>query len=384
MIAAGYLYGPFGGVLAAFAAVVGTETRTGRPTTKTIFNVGLYPLAGLAAALAGMPFSHAGPTSPMMLILFGLVSGSALYAVNVGAVCAAISLATGGHPLRVWRERFSWMAPQTVLLAQIGVGLALAYDVIGVYELAVFALPVVVMQLAWRQYLAHTRRSVEDLRNKNHELINLAASLQSANETISTTYRETLDALVTALDARDNEVQGHSYRVSVFSQAIATEMGFDRSSDEFDAIARGALLHDVGKIGVRDAVLLKPGKLDAGEWVEMRQHADIGFGILRDVEFLKPAANLVRAHHEKFDGTGYPLGLQGEEIPLGARIFAIADTFDAITTDRPYRDAAPAQAGVAEIRRCAGTQFDPAVVDVFERMWQQLWQMRQQASELAA
>src|SRR5207302_10256668 len=140
-----------------------------------------------------------------------------------------------------------------------------------------------------------------------------------------------LEALVTALDARDNEVQGHSYRVSAYSQVVAEQMGIEQGSPEWEAILRGALLHDVGKIGVRDAVLLKPGKLDEREWAEMRAHSEIGFGILRDVEFLRPAATLVRAHHERFDGAGYPLGLKGEQIPLGARIFSVCDTCDAIT-----------------------------------------------------
>jgi HD-GYP domain-containing protein (c-di-GMP phosphodiesterase class II) len=276
------------------------------------------------------------------------------------------------------------MVPQTLLLGQVGTGVAVAYRLAGPYELIAFAAPVVAAQLSWRQYVTRTTRSVEELRIKNSDLIQLAARLQMANDAVLNTYRGTLEALVTALDARDNEVQGHSYRVSAYSQVVAEKMGIEQGSPEWEAILRGALLHDVGKIGVRDAVLLKPGKLDEREWAEMRAHSEIGFGILRDVEFLRPAATLVRAHHERFDGAGYPLGLKGEQIPLGARIFSVCDTFDAITTDRPYRKAAPPQAAVAEIRRCAGTQFDPAVVEVFEQVWPQLWGLRAKAAEMVA
>ena len=384
MIAAGYMFGPIGGAIAGLAAGLGLEARPRRPTAKSFFNVGLFVLSSMAAAGAARPLAHAGVPEPLLLIACGAASGAAFYTVNVGLLCLAIGLDTGQHPLQIWRERWAWMAPQTLLLAQVGVGIVPAYQAAGLYEIGIFALPVVVLQLAWRQYLAHMNRSVEELREKNNELVQLAGSLQAANDTITATYRETLDALITALDARDNEVQGHSYRVSVFSQEIATELGIQRDSPEFEAIARGALLHDVGKIGVRDAVLLKPGQLDASEWIEMKRHAEIGFGILHDVEFLRSAAALVRAHHEKFDGTGYPLGLKGEEIPLGARIFAVADTFDAITTDRPYRKAAPPQAAVAEIQRCSGTQFDPAVVEVFERIWPRLWEMRESTVVIAA
>ena len=349
VIAAGMIGGPVAGTLAGLLTAAGSEFRTGRLTQRTIFNLGLLPLAGLASAWAAHPLGAQVQSPAPVLLLYGCVSSLALYAVNVAVICIAVSLQSGANPFDVWSERFRWVLPQTVLLGQVGVGLALADRLAGPYEVLVFALPVVVMQLAWRQYLEHTRKSVEDLRSKNSDLVQLSSALQTANETITATYQETLDALITALDARDNEVQGHSYRVSIFSQEIALSLGVERGSPEFDAISRGALLHDVGKIGVRDAVLLKPGKLDPAEWVEMKLHPDIGFGILRDVEFLQSAADMVRAHHEKFDGTGYPLGLAGDEIPLGARIFSVADTFDAITTDRPYRKAAPPQAAVAEI-----------------------------------
>jgi len=384
IIAAAFLSGPLAAALVGCAAAIGAELRPHPHGWRCPYNAGAFTLAALVGGLAGHALPTARETEPLYLLSFGLIASGALYLANIVPVCCFGWALSGDSPLAIWRERFRWMLPQTLLLGPVGTGVAVAYRYAGLYELIAFALPVVAMHLAWRQYLAHTTRSVEDLRQKNADLIQLAARLQSANEQVLSTYRGTLEALVGALDARDNEVQGHSYRVSAYSQIMAEQLGVERGSIEWETIARGALLHDVGKIGIRDAVLRKPGALDDAEWVEMRTHAEIGFGILRDIDFLKPAAALVQAHHERYDGTGYPRGLKGEQIPLGARIFAVADTFDAITTDRPYRRALPPEAAVAEIRRCAGSQFDPDVVEVFLNLWTELWAIRPDAVHMVA
>jgi putative nucleotidyltransferase with HDIG domain len=187
--------------------------------------------------------------------------------------------------------------------------------------------------------------------------------LAAAYQRVSETYDLTLEALVTALDARECETSNHSQRVVRTTLAIADRLGV--AAEDRDDIARGALLHDIGKIGVPDGVLLKPGRLDADEWVEMRKHPDIGARILSGIEFLRPAADIVLTHQERWDGSGYPRGLVGEAIPLGARIFAVADALDAITSDRPYRRGRNLAFAKEEISRCAGTQFDPRVVEAF-------------------
>src|SRR5438046_10723454 len=138
-----------------------------------------------------------------------------------------------------------------------------------------------------------------------------------------------------------------------------------KDEQQLDTIERGSLLHDIGKIGVRDAVLLKPGPLDASEWSEMREHPRLGWALLQRIEFLREASEIVLQHQERFDGKGYPSGLKGEPIVMGARLFAVADTYDALTSDRPYRKAQPHDAAIAEMKRVAGTQLDPAGVDAF-------------------
>jgi HD-GYP domain-containing protein (c-di-GMP phosphodiesterase class II) len=178
-------------------------------------------------------------------------------------------------------------------------------------------------------------------------------------------YTGTLESLVTALDVRDQETKGHSVRVAMHSLDIAKVLGI-QDEQELACIYRGALMHDVGKIGVPDAILLKPSQLTDDEWEFMRRHSAMGYRILAQVPYLRPAAKIVLAHHERWDGDGYPRRLKGENIPLGARIFALADTYDAIISDRPYRDGQSPDAALVEILRCAGTQFDPKVIEAFE------------------
>lgn len=177
-------------------------------------------------------------------------------------------------------------------------------------------------------------------------------------------YDETLEALGRALDLRDSETAGHSSRVQRYSVEIATKMGL--SAEEIRNIGRGARVHDIGKIGIPDSILRKPGKLTADERELMRTHTWLGFNLLRPVGALQgAAAQIVLCHHERYDGTGYPHRIKGDKIPLGARIFALADTIDAITTDRPYRQALSLDYACSEIRRESGRQFDPHITEVF-------------------
>ncbi len=189
------------------------------------------------------------------------------------------------------------------------------------------------------------------------------AELQQALRDLETTYTTTLWALVAALDARERELSNHSQRVVRYTLAVARRLGLPDQA--LPDIGRGALLHDLGKIGITDAILLKPGKLTDGEWVVMRTHPQMGYDILKAIPFLGSPADIVLAHQERFDGTGYPGGLAGESVPLGARIFAIADTYDSITSDRPYRKKQTPEAAREEIQRCSGTQFDPRCVGAF-------------------
>jgi putative nucleotidyltransferase with HDIG domain len=231
------------------------------------------------------------------------------------------------------------------------------------------------------QLLATVRRALENrrlkLENRAYQT-NLEALVDARTEQwkkaladLERSYGMTLEALGGALDLKDAETEGHSRRVTVFTIAIARAMGL--SKDQIDVIARGAFLHDIGKMAIPDAILLKPGKLLPEEIEVMRAHCYHGYQILKKIPFLAEAAEIVYSHQEHYDGSGYPRGLKGEEIPLGARIFSVADTLDAITSDRPYRAARSVAAARNEVLRCRGTQFDPDVVDKFLDMPDDFW-----------
>jgi response regulator RpfG family c-di-GMP phosphodiesterase len=180
-----------------------------------------------------------------------------------------------------------------------------------------------------------------------------------------------LEGLIAALDYRDAETQWHSRRVSLYSRRLAQQLGVDEP--ELTTIEHGALLHDIGKIGVRDRVLLKPGPLDANEWTEMKRHPELGWALLQRVDYLRPASIVVLQHQEKWDGSGYPFGLRGDAIVVGARVFHVVDALDAITSDRPYRKARGYGDARAEVVRCRGSQFDPRVVDAFLEISEEEW-----------
>lgn len=195
--------------------------------------------------------------------------------------------------------------------------------------------------------------------------------LRSTMQDLERSYDITLEAMGDALDLRDEETEGHSRRVTAYTIALARAM--DIEPDELRTIARGAFLHDIGKIATPDRILLKPGRLNNEETAVMHEHCERGYEIVRKIPFLRDAAEIVYTHQERFDGKGYPRGLSGEEIPLGARIFAVADALDAITSDRPYRKGTSFEGACEEIARYSGQQFDPRVVEVFLTMPIEAW-----------
>jgi HD-GYP domain-containing protein (c-di-GMP phosphodiesterase class II) len=207
--------------------------------------------------------------------------------------------------------------------------------------------------------------------------------LTRANKELLANYQGTLQALTGLLDARDTATRGHSNRVVALTMRLVQSMGIT-DPVRLRAIEMGALLHDVGKVGVPDAILRKPGPLDGDDWKQMRSHPELGYRLLKDIEFLKDALPIVRYHHERFNGTGYPYGLEGKQIPLEARIFAVADAFDAIISERPYKKARPYEQAVAAIVADNGKYFDPTVVKAFLRVPREEWlQILEDAKEVA-
>jgi putative nucleotidyltransferase with HDIG domain len=237
--------------------------------------------------------------------------------------------------------------------------------------------------LSVRRALEH-RQLVLENRNYQRNLEKLVeertAQLRGALHQLERSYDDTLEALGGALDLKDAETEGHCKRVTAYTLAIAKAMKVEVPM--LPQFARGAFLHDIGKMAIPDSILRKPGPLTAEEQTVMRKHCAIGHEMLSRIPFLSDVAEIVLAHQEFFNGSGYPRGLKGEEIPLGARIFAVADTLDAMTSDRPYRRGLSLETAKAEIKRCAGTQFDPDVVDIFLSLPDSTWaELRANASQ---
>jgi putative nucleotidyltransferase with HDIG domain len=279
----------------------------------------------------------------------------------------------GQELLGLTKERFPNM-PVVMVTAVHDVSVALSAIRNGAYDY-------LLKPFEREQLLATVRRALENRRLKlenrdyQHNLEALVTArteqLRQAVTNLERSYDITLEALGNALDLKDAETEGHSKRVTAYTIAMARAMGLN--SDQIRVIARGAFLHDIGKMAIPDAILRKPGALTPEERDIMREHCFRGYQMLRIIPFLTEAAEIVYAHQEKYDGSGYPRGLKGTQIPLGARIFSVADTLDAITSNRPYRAAQSPAAAREEIQKFSGRQFDPDVVKTFLTMPENIW-----------
>lgn len=227
---------------------------------------------------------------------------------------------------------------------------------------------------------AQVERQARQVREQLVTVQERSVTLRENVETLRATYDATIEALMFALDSRDHASLGHSQRVAVFSEEIAKTLGVNGA--ELEAIRHGAMLHDIGNIAVPDALLQKAGTLTEEEWRSVRKHAEQGYRMLQSIPSIGRAAEIVRQHHERFDGAGYPQGLAKDHITLGARIFAVADTFDAMTSERPYRKVSTYQDVCAELAGYAGAQFDPLVVEAFMRIPETTWIELRRAVEL--
>jgi putative nucleotidyltransferase with HDIG domain len=258
------------------------------------------------------------------------------------------------------------VTPHYVVYGFIGGVIALAYsaDGVGLFALAVFSVPLLLMRKTQEAYLRHTQRSAQKLRQAAETIQSQNVSLEQANKLLKERSTAAMESLSATVDARDAYTAGHSRRVQQLALAIGRELNLSQA--ELELLGHAALFHDIGKLAIPDAVLLKPSRLTDDEWTLMKSHAEEGAHIINRLGFLNDAVPAIRHHHERWDGQGYPDGLQGEEIPLGARIIHVADALDSMLTTRVYRPARPAPEAIAELRRMSGTQFCPRCVGALE------------------
>jgi len=340
--AAVLLGGPLvGALVAAMGAVSRYDIEQGKSPLRMMFNGAQLALsaflAGSVAMALGMP--PLLETGGLQIDGVGWIASAAVTAIVLAAsnmllVGRAISLFAGISLFEVWRESFSGYVVSLLALSLLGVVLAQLIVIAGIPGTLLIVVPFVVSRQTFQVYL----------------------KLQEA-------LRDTLKSLVTLVEAKDSYTAGHSERVAAYSRAMAEEMGL--SSVEVDRIEYAALLHDIGKVGIRRSTLQKPGALSEQEYGEIRQHPKVGAEIIEEIEILSDAVPLVIAHHEWQDGTGYPQGLKASEICLGARILAVADCYDAMTSTRSYRAAMEPIEAVAELRSACGTQLDTRCVRAF-------------------
>jgi diguanylate cyclase (GGDEF)-like protein/putative nucleotidyltransferase with HDIG domain len=328
-----------------------------------LFNVGALSLASLAAAGIFSVHIH-GPIGTGIFVASGLLAGLVYMVVNMGLVSIAVGVEGRESPMRVWRERFAWLAPHYAVYGFIAAVIYEAYKPIGAWAIVVFALPLFLMRKTQEAYLKHTQRSAHKLREAAETIQSQNVSLEQANKLLKERSTAAMESLSATVDARDAYTAGHSRRVQQLALAIGRELGLSHA--ELELLGHAALFHDIGKLGIPDAILLKPASLTDEEWEIMASHAAEGASIINRLGFLSDAVPAIRHHHERFDGHGYPDGLSGEDIPLGARIIHVADAFDSMLTTRVYRPARPANEALQELRRMAGSQFCPRCVGALD------------------
>jgi len=347
---------------------------------KTAFNWATHVLAGLAPAVTMLFMKAVGLEARfevddlLVLAVPSAMAASIYFVIDTGLIAGAIALSKGASLTVTWRDSFAWLSSHYFVLCVLGLFLAIAYTGMGIIGMLVFTLPVVMMRFSQKQYVEKTEGSIKELRRMNeqlalanHEVLTAHLAMQNLNEELFLTLSK-------IIDARDPYVGNHASKVAEYAVAIATELGVN--AERIAPLRQAGFLHDIGKIGISEDVLHKPSRLTDDEYEYIKTHAALGGEFLEMCGALRHLAPFVRHHHERWDGNGYPDMLEGEEIPLEARILAVCDAAEAMASDRPYRKGMTLSEVIAEVKRCSGTQFDPdvaaAFVQVAEREREQL------------
>ncbi|MEZ5288704.1 MAG: HD domain-containing protein [Vicinamibacterales bacterium] len=356
LLAVAMLFGPAAATVAvAFdSAVVSIRLHSTPNLTRTSFNLTGPALALWAGSQVFGAMSPAGALIDadlrgvaLLLPLTGLAA--VYYVLSSGLPSLAIGLESSTSPVHVWRTHFAGMALNYLAAASAAYFLVIAVRYVGLVPLVAIVPLLILLQLATQTWIGRLQDA------------------QTHVAAMDRLYLSTVAALSTAIEAKDGVTSSHVHRVQVATVALAHALGVKDDAD-LKAIEAAALLHDTGKIAVPERILNKPGKLTPAEFTQMKQHVDVGVAILSAIDFPYPVVPIVRAHHEHWDGSGYPNGLRGDAIPLGARVLAVVDCYDALTSDRPYRSALSDAAAMDILRSMAGVKYDPMVVATFEQV----------------
>jgi putative nucleotidyltransferase with HDIG domain len=356
----------FGTPVALWATVVvvavNAYTPKPKPARKVLFNFGgMMVSTYLASSTYQLVGGMVPPGAFVPTMLAVAVSAAVYFAANSALTAAVITLTSSARFRDVWVQNFAWMPVNYLATAVNGAALALAYQSLGVIGVVVFVLP---LGIAWYSFRLYMMKSTQ-VRERNRELMSLNENLHRTTERLEASHVSVIAALLGSLAAKERSAHGHSDATMQHALAVAKSLGL--GADEVAAVNLGTLFHDIGKIGIPEHILQKPSALTEEEWAEMKTHPVIGANLIGEVPNLERIRPIVLAHHEHFDGSGYPNGLKGDEIPLAAQIISVADTYEAMTSTRPYRPALSHAEAVAELRRVAGSQLNPIVVEAFIR-----------------
>ncbi|MCK5429679.1 MAG: HD domain-containing protein, partial [Anaerolineales bacterium] len=354
------LFGPIGAVVLSIVVAVTALIKKGGYLHRFIFDLSSQLIACFLCAGIILLINTPITTLPQPVqIALGVIAGMIVFFSNTWLQSGIISLSVGSPLRQVWKEQFSWLWPYYLAFGVVAYALILGYSFGGVIGVLAIMVPLLTLRLGQIQYVNRTRDVVNKLRANNEKL-------ESQGDEISILNEELLLSLAKSIDLRDPYTMGHSQQVTNYAVMIAKELNLPQ--EQIEKVRRGSLLHDIGKLGVPDSILLKPGRLTAEEYEVIKKHPLLGAQILESSRNLRNLIPLVRNHHERFDGKGYPDGLVGHAIPIEARILAMADSVEAMASDRPYRRGLTLDEILEEVKQSSGKQFDPRMVKIFLKL----------------
>jgi diguanylate cyclase (GGDEF)-like protein/putative nucleotidyltransferase with HDIG domain len=357
LIAGVLLFGPVGAVLLS-VVLAGTAWIKNRGQLNRLFFDVTNNLISSSIIAGFVSLTKTSITSypAYVQLALALMAGIIVFMSSTAQISGVVSLTLGRPPRKVWKEEFRWLWPYYLAFGASAFGMILGYSFAGLFGIVALIVPVLTLRYSQIQYIEHTKDMVNQLRTNNVEL-------EKQGQEISTLNEELLLTLATIIDLRDPYTLGHSKRVAEYAVLIAKELGL--SKEQIDLVRKGGLLHDIGKLGIPETILFKPGKLTHEEYQVIKQHTTHGAEIVEACHSLHTLIPIIRHHHERYDGCGYPDNLLSHQIPLEARIIGLADALEAMASDRHYRKGLGIQEIVDEITKYSGTQFSPAVVGAF-------------------
>jgi len=354
------IFGPVGVVWASLILAISLIIKYRSHFSRFVFNFSNHILAGtLSLGLILLAGNNFLGLSPLYQIILSLASTAILYFTTTWMVAFGMSLDLKQSALQIWKEQFSWLAPYYMGIGFITYALIFGYRYDHVTGLLLMVIPMILLRISQKQYVDRTRQVVAELREKNQILKKNSEEIVEINEGLLVTLSE-------IIDLRDPYVLGHSKQVSKYATNIAKLLGLNEK--QIDLIRRAGLLHDIGKLGISMEILTKPGKLNQDEYETLKEHAALGGDLVNNSPSLRPLVSIIRHHHEYYNGKGYPDKLAGNQILIEARIVAVADAIEAMSSDRPYRKALKPEQVIEELNRHSGSQFDPLVVKTAIKM----------------